>query len=166
LSDLASFARWEALPPSLRRLVHRVDVPVRTRGVAKRAHAGGHPGAPARPAIPSASRATVPVAFPYALLSIIQDPANSAWIRWNLEGTEFQFCNWTQLIHELGARGMAATKKESVNKNFHDYGFERLTDSRRRIPSDDGLIWYKFRHVSFRRAQPDLVRRIVRKYRR
>ncbi|KAJ2312551.1 hypothetical protein IWW52_004823, partial [Coemansia sp. RSA 2704] len=61
---------------------------------------------------------------------------------------------------------MAATKKESVNKNFHDYGFTRHTDSRRRIPDADGIIWYRFSHNDFNREQPELVRRIMRRYRR
>ncbi|KAJ2632518.1 Heat shock transcription factor [Coemansia sp. RSA 1290] len=166
LSEQESFTRWETLPPSLQYIVNPYDVPVwRRRPVRNRSTESSGSGR----LLPYSRRqpmSRAPVAFPYALFDITQDPSNSEWIRWNDDGDEFQFCDWGLLIGELSRRGMAAKKKESVSKNLHDYEFASLTDSRRRIPDQDGLIWYRFRHPNFKRGRQDLISGIIRRYRR
>ncbi|KAJ2852720.1 Heat shock transcription factor [Coemansia brasiliensis] len=164
LSEHESFERWKALPPLLQFIVNPYDAPVwrpsRTRSTESSGSSSQLPYA-RRQLMPR-----TPVAFPYALFDIVQDPSNSEWIRWNNDGDEFQFCDWSLLIGELSRRGMAAKKKESVSKNLHDYEFASLTDSRRRIPDQDGLVWHKFRHPNFQQGRRDLISGIVRRYRR
>ncbi|KAJ2501891.1 hypothetical protein GGH96_001534 [Coemansia sp. RSA 1972] len=91
---------------------------------------------------------------------------NSEWLRWSEDGTEVQFNSWPLMIAALNARGMTATKKESVSKNFHDYEFQRLNDMRQRRPDEYGVIWHIFKHDNFKRGRPDLVRNIRRQYQR
>ncbi|KAJ2526995.1 hypothetical protein GGH20_003266 [Coemansia sp. RSA 1937] len=160
----ASITRWEELPPSLQLLVNRADHPVCKANGLEYVRNCGRVGR-----LPTAAwRYTPrsPVAFPFALFNIMQNPDISGWLRWSEDGTEVQFNSWPLMIGALAAQGMAATKKESVNKNFHDYGFKRLTDSRRRIPDEDGIIWFAFEHASFKRGRPDLLRNIRRRYQR
>ncbi|KAI8323113.1 Di-copper centre-containing protein [Martensiomyces pterosporus] len=118
-----------------------------------------HPSFAASQSIASSSA----VAFPYAVHRILENPENRSWIQWNDDGTEFQFCNWDRLLECLNQFGLSARQKESVNKNFHDYGFTRLTDSRRRIPDRAGVLWCRFRHANFQRDRPELVRDIFRR---
>ncbi|KAJ1965548.1 hypothetical protein GGI12_000689 [Dipsacomyces acuminosporus] len=97
---------------------------------------------------------------------IVEKPENRSWIRWNEDGTELQFCDWNRLLDSLGRYGLSAKQKESVNKNFHDYGFKRLSDNRKRVPDNNGIVWCRFKHENFQRGKPDLVKNIYRRYRR
>ncbi|KAJ2295349.1 hypothetical protein IWW55_005480, partial [Coemansia sp. RSA 2706] len=53
------------------------------------------------------------------------------------DGAAFKVCNWKRLVNALNELGMTVKKQASVKKNLTDYGFRRLTDSRRRIPEAD-----------------------------
>ncbi|KAJ2503955.1 hypothetical protein GGI11_007539, partial [Coemansia sp. RSA 2049] len=74
------------------------------------------------------------------------------------------FSNWERLVQALNDTGLRASRKESVYKNLNDYGFVRLSDSRRRIPDSDGLLWCHYTHQSFRQGWPELLGGIKRKY--
>ncbi|KAI9503883.1 hypothetical protein BX070DRAFT_120163 [Coemansia spiralis] len=97
--------------------------------------------------------------FPSALYRVIQNPANSNWIRWEDNGASFRFHDWDQLINELRKLGFRASRRTSVDRNLHDYRFVSNHNGRHRIPDlNDDRIWFKFHHEYFTRDNPDFTR--------
>ncbi|KAJ2000409.1 hypothetical protein GGI04_004160, partial [Coemansia thaxteri] len=93
---------------------------------------------------------------------IADNSDNWSWIRWSESGEELEIGDWDLFIMSLNSLGFTASKRESVMKNFYGYGFELLTDARRRIPSGDGQEWSVLKQDSFKRNRPDLLKGVYR----
>ncbi|KAJ2466934.1 hypothetical protein GGI02_004207 [Coemansia sp. RSA 2322] len=102
------------------------------------------------------------MAFLYAVARIADNSDNWSWIRWSESGEELEIGDWDLFIMSLNSLGFTASKRESVMKNFYGYGFELLTDARRRIPSGDGQEWSVLKQDSFKRNRPDLLKGVYR----
>ncbi|KAI9503901.1 hypothetical protein BX070DRAFT_251654 [Coemansia spiralis] len=102
--------------------------------------------------------------FPSALYRVIQDPANSDWIQWVNNGKSFRFHDWNRLINALRGFGFKASRRSSVDRNFHDYRFKSKHNGRRRVQDlKDNLAWFQFQHEFFTRESPTITK-ITRLY--
>ncbi|KAJ1940956.1 hypothetical protein EC988_006888, partial [Linderina pennispora] len=92
---------------------------------------------------------------------IIESVLYGHFIRWD-DKDRVVITDFRALLTELQSRGMAASQVDSLQKNFNDYKFKRITDQRRlrHINEKRTVI---FEHEFFKPGRPDLLERIVRK---
>ncbi|KAJ2686700.1 hypothetical protein IWW39_003448 [Coemansia spiralis] len=102
------------------------------------------------------------MAFKYAIYRIVSNEENWAWIKWNEAGDKLLIRSWDFLINTLIDLGFGATERTSVMKNFYSYGFRLESDSRSRVPDENGFEWCVLKHDLFVRGRPDLLKDIKR----
>ncbi|KAJ1956897.1 hypothetical protein GGI12_005184, partial [Dipsacomyces acuminosporus] len=78
---------------------------------------------------------------------IITDPSQRDILRWGANN-ELEIPDFERLLEKLKSMGMSATHQDSLQKNFNDYMFKRVTDQRRIRHTKEPRI-VKFRHKYF-----------------
>ncbi|KAJ2005900.1 hypothetical protein GGI02_003084 [Coemansia sp. RSA 2322] len=99
--------------------------------------------------------------FPQALYKILGE--GHSWIEWSKDGTKLRYNDPTRLMNELHVLGFKAQDLASLNKNFNDYGFKRLSDARRSRYDPCKNTWTVFAHASFLQHDEDAINNIRRR---
>ncbi|KAJ2552581.1 hypothetical protein EV175_003260 [Coemansia sp. RSA 1933] len=99
--------------------------------------------------------------FPSLLHRVCEDPQLHNIAYWDEKGNVCIPVMET-LRKTLNSMGMTAHHTDSLQKNFNDYQFKRMTDQRRtRHTNQHGVV--KFQNPNFVPGRPDLLNNIVRK---
>ncbi|KAJ2487019.1 hypothetical protein IWW37_005404 [Coemansia sp. RSA 2050] len=101
------------------------------------------------------------ITFPQALYKIMSE--GHTWIEWNRDGTKLRYNDPTRLMRELQGMGFKAQDLASLNKNFNDYGFIRLSDARKSRYDTSKHTWTIFTHLFFLRGDEEAVNSIRRR---
>ncbi|KAJ2331708.1 hypothetical protein GGI00_003131 [Coemansia sp. RSA 2681] len=99
--------------------------------------------------------------FPQALYKILGE--GHAWIEWSKDGTKLRYNDPIRLMRELQGLGFKAQDLASLNKNFNDYNFKRLSDARKSRYESSKCTWTIFAHANFARGNVDAVNNIRRR---
>ncbi|KAJ2019166.1 hypothetical protein GGI01_000955 [Coemansia sp. RSA 376] len=101
------------------------------------------------------------ITFPQALYKIMGE--GHSWIEWNKDGTKLRYNDPNRLMRELQGMGFKAQDLASLNKNFNDYGFLRLSDARKSRYDPCKHAWTIFTHMYFSRGAEEAVSSIRRR---
>ncbi|KAJ2882627.1 hypothetical protein IWW38_005635, partial [Coemansia aciculifera] len=99
--------------------------------------------------------------FPQALYKILEE--GHSWLEWSKDGTKLRYNDPIRLMRELQVLGFKAQDLASLNKNFNDYGFKRLSDARKSRYEASKSAWTIFSHTDFVRGNEKTVNNIRRR---
>ncbi|KAJ1666980.1 hypothetical protein GGF44_003690 [Coemansia sp. RSA 1694] len=95
---------------------------------------------------------------------ILVDNKKAGWIRWNSsESTVEIHSDFTEFREALQCYGFHPQTRQSVKKNFTDYGFAARYDDRSPKPDANGIVWAKWSHSHFKRDDPELLAKMSRR---